>query len=96
MSLTPLHTRMLSLRLSWAGDSSLVAQGRIFDLRKRGVVPLAGKLQGPGVVHDMAVQLQLDYPSLRIRSIAPTMSAFPFAPGAYAVTVFVVQFAAHR
>lgn len=80
MSLTPLHTRMISLHLAWGDDGSLVAQGRIFDLRKRGVVPLAGKLQGPGVVHDMAVRLQLDYPSLCIRHIEPSMSAFPFAP----------------
>ena len=58
-----------------------MAAGRIFDLRKRGLVPLAGKLQGPGVVHDMAVRLQLEYPSLRIRAIEPSMSAFPFAPG---------------
>ncbi len=81
MFLTPLHTRMISLRLSWGAADSVVAQGRIFDLRKRGIVPLAGKLQGPGVVHDMAVRLQLEYPSLRIRDIEPSMSAFPFAPG---------------
>jgi len=81
MLLTPLHTRMVSLRLSWGVGGSLVADGRIFDLRKRGIVPLAGKLQGPGVVHDMSVSLELDYPSLCIRSIQPSMSAFPFAPG---------------
>jgi DUF2889 family protein len=79
--LTPLHTRMISLRLTWGDADSVVADGRIFDLRKRGIVPLAGKLQGPGVVHDMAVQTQLDYPGLRIRAIRPSMSAFPFAPG---------------
>ena len=72
---------MISLRLGWGDGGSLVAQGRIFDLRKRGVVPLAGKLQGPGVVHDMAVRLQLDYPGLHIRAVEPSMSAFPFAPG---------------
>ncbi len=81
MPLTPLHTRSVSLRLGWGDGGCLVAHGRIFDLRKRGIVPLAGKLQGPGVVHDMAVRLQLDYPSLRIQSIEPSMSAFPFAPG---------------
>jgi hypothetical protein len=81
MSLIPLHTRMISLRLSWGEGGGVTAYGRIFDLRKRGVVPLAGKLQGPGVVHDMAVRLQLGYPGLRIRSIEPSMSAFPFAPG---------------
>jgi len=80
MTPTPLHTRMISLRLTWGAAGALIADGRIFDLRKRGLVPLAGKLQGPGVVHDMAVQLQLEYPSLRIQRIQPSMSAFPFAP----------------
>ena len=79
--LTPLHTRMISLRVNWGEAGTLVAVARIFDLRKRGLVPLAGKLQGPGVVHDMAVRLQLEYPALRIRSIEPTMLAFPFAAG---------------
>jgi hypothetical protein len=81
MSVIPLHTRMISLHLAWGDGGCLTAQGRVFDLRKRGVVPLAGKLQGPGVVHDMAVRLQLDYPGVSIRSIEPSMSAFPFAPG---------------
>src|SRR5262245_45884823 len=81
MSFVPLHTRMISLQLAWSANDCLTAQGRIFDLRKRGVVLLAGKLQGPGVIHDMAVRLQLDYPGLRIRTIEPSMSAFPFAPG---------------
>jgi hypothetical protein len=81
MSLTPLHTRMISLRLTWGEAGRLEATGRIFDLRKRGLVPLGGKLQGPGVVHDMAVRLQLDYPALRIQAIEPSMSAFPFAAG---------------
>jgi hypothetical protein len=80
MTLTPLHTRMVSLRLTWGDRGCLVAQGRIFDLRKRGVVPLAGTLQGPGVVHDMAVRMELDYPGLCIRRVDPSMSAFPFAP----------------
>lgn len=79
MSLTPLHTRMISLRLVWGAPGSIIADGRIFDLRKRGIMPLAGRLRGPGVVHDMAVRLELLYPSLQIRSIQPTMSAFPFA-----------------
>lgn len=81
MSLTPLHTRMLSLRLRWGAADTVVAESRIFDLRKRGIVPLGGKLQGPGVVHDMAVRLELTYPSLQIRQIEPSMSAYPFAPG---------------
>jgi len=81
MSLTPLHTRMIALHLRWGAGGTLIADGRIFDLRKRGIVPLAGKLQGPGVVHDMAVTLELEYPALCIRRIEPSMSAFPFAAG---------------
>lgn len=81
MLLTPLHTRMISLRLTWGEAGSVVAAARIFDLRKRGIVPLAGKLQGPGVVHDMAATLELAYPTLRVRRIEPSMLAYPFAPG---------------
>jgi hypothetical protein len=79
MLLTPLHTRMISLRLVWGAPGAIIVEGRLFDLRKRGIMPLSGKLRGPGVVHDMAVRAELEYPSLLIRSIQPTMSAFPFA-----------------
>lgn len=81
MVLTPLHTRMLTLRLSRAESGGVFADARIFDLRKRGIVPLAGKLQGPGVIHDMSVQLRVAGPDLRIQNIQAAMSAFPFAPG---------------
>lgn len=79
MLLTPLHTRLISLRFVWGAPGALIADGRLLDVRKRGIMPLAGKLQGPGVVHDMAVRLELEYPSLQIRSLQPTMAAFPFA-----------------
>lgn len=80
LPLNPLHSRMISLRLSWAEPGVLAAHGRILDLRKRGLVPLVGKLQGPGVVHDMEVHLKLAVDALRILSIEPVMSAYPFAP----------------
>jgi hypothetical protein len=80
MLLTPLHTRMISLRLVWGAPGAIIVDGRLFDLRKRGIMPMSGRLRGPGVVHDMAVRVELAYPSLVIRSIQPTMSAFPFAP----------------
>jgi hypothetical protein len=63
-SSVPLHTRMITLRIGWGAGGAVRAEGRIFDLRKRGIVPLAGKLQGPGVVHDMGAQVLLEYPSL--------------------------------
>ncbi|MBI3783080.1 MAG: DUF2889 domain-containing protein [Deltaproteobacteria bacterium] len=73
---------MLSLRIAWGAADSVVAEGRILDLRKRGVVPMLGKLQGPGVVHDMAVRMVVDPRALLIREIQPVMSAFPFTAAA--------------
>jgi hypothetical protein len=71
---------MITLRLSWAGEDQVLAEGRLVDLRKRGIVPLAGTIQGPGVVHDMAARLWFDRSSLRIQRLEPVMSAYPFAP----------------
>lgn len=81
MLLTPLHTRTISLRLAWAEPGYAVAEGRVLDLRKRGLVPLAAKLQGPGVVHDIAVSVRLEVATRNIVAITPTMSAYPFDPG---------------
>lgn len=77
---TPLHTRMIALRLAWGTDGEVLAIGRIVDLRKRGLVPLVGKLQGPGIVHDMTVRVSLRSGDLAITSIEPSMAAYPFAP----------------
>lgn len=79
---TPLHTRMLSIRLGWGDAGDVIATGRLVDLRKRGLVPLVGKLQGPGIVHDMSVRVALRGEDLTIARIEPTMAAYPFAPTA--------------
>jgi hypothetical protein len=80
MTPTPLHTRLISLRLSWAEEERVLAQGRLVDVRKRGIVPLAGTIQGPGIIHDMAVRVWLGFDDLKICRIEPVMSAYPFAP----------------
>jgi hypothetical protein len=82
MSPTPLHTRLISLRLSWADAESFLAEGRLMDVRKRAIVPLAGSIQGPGIIHDMAVRVWLGAADLKIRRVEPVMSAYPFAPSA--------------
>ena len=82
MSPTPLHTRLISLRLSWADDETFLAEGRLMDVRKRAIVPLAGSIQGPGIIHDMAVRVWLGAADLKIRRVEPVMSAYPFAPSA--------------
>ena len=80
MASAPLHTRMITLRLRWDSDGQLEADGRLVDLRKRGIVPLAGAIQGPGIVHDMAARVSIDPDSLRVVALAPAMNAYPFAP----------------
>lgn len=49
----PLHTRALSVTLAQRADGALDALGYVLDLRKRGFVPIAGDLQGSGIIHDM-------------------------------------------
>src|SRR5439155_1396178 len=49
----PLHTRALSVVLAARADGKLDVHGAVLDLRKRGFVPVAGDLQGAGVIHDM-------------------------------------------
>lgn len=80
LTLAPLHTRLLTVRLAWGDGGERIAEGRIIDLRKRGLVPLLGKLQPPGVVHDMAVRLRLQGEELTLAAIDPAMAAYPFAP----------------
>jgi hypothetical protein len=45
-------------------------------------MPLAGSIQGPGIIHDMAVRAWLGAADLIIRRIEPVMSTYPFAPSA--------------
>lgn len=73
-----LHTRTISLHLERGDASTVVAEGRLLDVRKRPYLNMLGTLRPPGVVHDMTVRLELDYPALCIRAIQPTMAAFPF------------------
>ena len=45
----PLHTRSLSVALVQRSDGKLDVRAAIIDLRKRGVVPVGGDIQGPGL-----------------------------------------------
>jgi hypothetical protein len=71
---------MITLRVEWGAGGRIEVDGRLVDLRKRGIVPLAGTIQGPGIVHDMAARVQLEPGSLRVLAVAPAMNAYPFAP----------------
>ena len=43
----PLHTRLLMLTLGQEGASEHAVAARVVDVRKRGMVPLLGLLNGP-------------------------------------------------
>jgi hypothetical protein len=47
---------MLTVELHAAGGGDAVARGQVLDLRKRGLVPVPGSLQLPGVIHHMTLR----------------------------------------
>jgi hypothetical protein len=61
----PLHTRALSVVFTTRADGRLDVDGAILDLRKRGFVPVAGDLQGSGIIHDMRLAAVVD-PATRV------------------------------
>jgi len=65
----PAHTRVLSVLVDQSAAGLLQTQGHILDIRKRGLVPMAGQLQTAGVVHDMKIDAQIETAGPSIRSI---------------------------
>ena len=59
----PIHTRTLSVTLSAADDGAVAFDAYVLDLRKRGFVPVAGDLQGTGIIHHMLLAGTLDPPA---------------------------------
>jgi hypothetical protein len=74
----PLHTRMMSVRLLPESPDTFVAEGQVLDVRKRGIVTVAGRVNGPGLVHDMRVRLVIERETLAIRDASLAMPAVPF------------------
>jgi Protein of unknown function (DUF2889) len=56
----PLHTRSMTLEARAAEGGRLALRGEVLDVRKRGLVPLPGALQLPGVIHRMELEARLD------------------------------------
>jgi len=77
----PLHTRLLMLTLGQEGASEHAVAARVVDVRKRGMVPLLGLLNGPGVVHDMELRLTVGRDDLTIRAASLRMHEVPFPAG---------------
>jgi hypothetical protein len=56
----PAHTRSLNVSLARGGPLEILARGHVIDLRKRGLVPMAGDLQTAGIIHDMRVEAAIE------------------------------------
>ena len=76
----PAHTRALDVALYQAEPGRLAARGLILDLRKRGLVPMAGDLQAAGVIHRMSVDAQIELDGPRLHSIRAEQPDVAFEP----------------
>ncbi len=56
----PIHTRTLSVTLVAGPAGSVPFAAYVLDLRKRGVVPVAGDLQSTGIIHHMQLDGEID------------------------------------
>lgn len=78
----PIHTRALSVALAQRDDGALAASAYVLDLRKRGVVPVAADLQGPGVIHHMAIEAVIDPARRTLLEIGARQPNVAFEPSA--------------
>jgi DUF2889 family protein len=78
----PLHTRALSVSLLARDDGKLDVRGVVLDLRKRGFVPVAGDLQGTGIIHHMRLDAVVDPASATLASIQAAQPSVAFEASA--------------
>jgi hypothetical protein len=78
----PAHTRTLSVGLYQDDAAHLLARGLVIDLRKRGLVPMAGDLQTNGVIHEMRVDARVQKKGPRVAWIRAEQPHVAFEPSA--------------
>src|SRR5256712_7042352 len=78
----PLHTRALSVVLAARAHGKLDAHGAVLDLRQPGFGPVAGDLQGAGVIHDMRLAGTIDPASATLETLAAEQRSVAFEPSA--------------
>ncbi len=78
----PLHTRALAVVLTARADARLDVAGTVLDVRKRGFVPVAGELQGPGVIHDMHLAGIVDPATTTLETLGAEQRSVAFEPSA--------------
>jgi len=76
----PIHTRSLSVTLRQAAGEDVDFSAYVLDLRKRGVVPVGGDLQGPGIIHHMLLEGTVDAAVPAYRTITSSMPTVAFEP----------------
>lgn len=78
----PVHTRSLSVTLLAAPPPEVEFEAYVLDLRKRGVVPVAGDLQGTGIIHHMQLSGAVDAARRTISRITARMPTVAFEANA--------------
>ena len=78
----PLHTRSLSVVVAARAQGLLDVDGVVLDLRKRGFVPVAGDLQGAGIIHDMRLAGVVDAERQILERLAAEQRSVAFEPSA--------------
>lgn len=74
----PIHTRALSLVASTSHDGRIAAHGSLIDLRTRGFLPLAGSMQGMGIIHHMELDWIVDPASETVETFGATQPTVAF------------------
>jgi hypothetical protein len=66
----PLHTRSVTTVIALSPDGGWKVRGDIIDLRKRGFVPMSSDIQPAGIIHQMAIDLDVDPATATIEQVA--------------------------
>ncbi|MEW6268678.1 MAG: DUF2889 domain-containing protein [Thermodesulfobacteriota bacterium] len=74
----PIHTRTLSVTLLGGEGREIEVAAYVLDLRKRGFVPVAGDLQGTGIIHHMQLAGTIDRRERRLCRITARMPTVAF------------------
>jgi hypothetical protein len=79
---TPLHSRALTIVVARRAEGGLAVEGTLVDVRKRGFVPVAGDLQGSGLIHHMRLLATATADGDRLESIVADQPSVAFEPTA--------------
>lgn len=76
----PSHTRTLDVGVFHTDAAYVAARGQVLDLRKRGLVPMAGDLQTAGLIHHMSVEARVAREGPVLEAISAEQPSVAFEP----------------